>query len=150
MHIIWTIFGIIFLFLDYKKTSVLKLTLASTFLFCAIIAYKFPNNYLYQIICLMCSSVIFYSLINTSLNKEKIDKLKEENLDEEYIGKKAIVVKDIGKTLSIDGLGYIEYKNTLWSAKNINDKLIKAGTKVEIVSKENKIMNVKVINEANV
>ena len=34
------------------------------------------------------------------------------------------------------------------SEKALYDKLIKAGTKVEIVSRENKIMNVKVLNDA--
>ena len=144
MYIFWAILGIIFLYFDLVKKSSITLTCASTFLFCAIIAYKFPQNYLYQSVCLLCFSGLFYLLITKSFKREQQNKSKEENLNN-FVGKKAVVVKDIGKTLSIDGLGYIKYKNALWSAKNIDDTLIKAGTKVEIVSKENMIMNVKVI-----
>ena len=83
-------------------------------------------------------------MISASLKKEEENKQKEQNLND-YVGKKAIVVKDIGKTLSIDGIGYIKFDKNLWEAKSINDKEIKSGTKVEIISKENKIMNVRAI-----
>ena len=144
MYIFWTILGIIFLYLDLIKKSAIKLTCASTFLFCAIIAYKFPQNYLYQGVCLLSFSGLFYLLITKSLKKDQENFTKTKNLDD-FIGKKAIVTKDIGKTLSIDGFGFIKYKGALWQAKSIDDKLIKAGSKVEIVSKENMVMNVKVI-----
>ncbi|MBQ8635475.1 NfeD family protein [bacterium] len=144
MYIFWAILGIIFLYLDLLKKSTIKLTLASTFLFCAIIAYKFPQNHFYQAICLLCFGGIFYTMISISFTKEAENKNKEEKLGD-FIGKKAIVTKDIGKTLSIDGIGYIRYKKELWQAKSVDDKEIKSGTKVEIVSKENKIMNVRVI-----
>jgi membrane protein implicated in regulation of membrane protease activity len=144
MYIFWAILGIIFLYLDYKKTSILKLTIASTALFCTIITYKFSNNYLYQTICPFCFFGLFYLLISKSLKREAQNKSKEKQLDN-YIGKKAIVTKDIGKTLSIDGFGMIRYKNNLWDAKSIDDKEIKAGKKVEIVSKENMVMNVREI-----
>ena len=144
MYIFWAILGIIFLYLDLVKKSPVKLIWASTFLFCSIIAYKFPQNYLYQAICFFSFGGMFHLLITKSLKKEQENKSKEKKLDN-FIGKKAVVAKDIGKTLSIDGLGYIKYQNALWQAKSIDDKLIKAGTKVEIVSKENMIMNVKVI-----
>lgn len=147
MYIFWAILGIFFLFLDFTKTSSIKLTLATTFLFCSIIAYKFPQNYQYHFFSLISFGILFHYLIKTTIKKEQKDRKKEKALDD-FIGKIAIVKKDIGKTLSIDGLGLIEYNNELWSAKNINDKLIKAGNQVEIVSKENKIMNVKVINSA--
>ena len=147
MYVIWAILGIVFLYLDFKKTSAIKLTLAATFLFCSIIAFKFEQNYLYQAFSLPSFGMLFYFLIKSTLRKEQKDAQKEKDLDD-FIGKSAVVKKDIGKTLSIDGLGYIEYNNQLWSAKSINDKLIKAGNQVEIVSKENKIMNVKVIENA--
>ena len=60
-------------------------------------------------------------VINTAMNtqigkiaslmkKEKKDIEKQKNLDD-FIGKIAIVKKDIGRTLSIDGFGLIEYNN---------------------------------------
>ena len=144
MYIFWAVLGIVFLYLDFKKTSVFKLTLAATFLFCSIVAYKFPQNYTYQAFSLPSFGMLCYYLIKTITKKEQKDIKKEKDLND-FIGKIAIVKKDIGKTLSIDGFGLIEYKNELWNAKSIDDKLIKAGKQVEIVSKENKIMNVKVI-----
>ena len=147
MYILWAILSIVFLYLDFRKTSVIKLTLASTFLFCSIIAFKFPQNYLYQIFAPISFGMLFYYLIKTTLKKEQKDIKKENSLDD-FVGKTAIVTKDIGKTLSIDGLGFIKYNNELWSAKSINDTLIKAGKQVKIVSKENKIMNVKVLENA--
>ena len=144
MYIFWAILGIVFLYLDFKKTSLIKLTLASTFLFCSIISFKFPNNYLYQAFSLPSFGMLFYFLIKMTLKKEKKDIEKQKNLDN-FVGKIATVKKDIGKTLSIDGFGLIEYNKQLWDAKSIDDKEIKAGVHVEIVSKENKIMNVKVL-----
>lgn len=145
MYIIWTILGILFLAWEMKKTSPIKLSLASSSMFCAIFAYKMPENIYYQPLFFLGFFLIFTLLIKTVLKKEQNEFLKEKKL-KEYIGKIATVKKDIGKTLSIDGIGQIDFNNQLWSAKSVDDKEIKAGAKVEIVSKENKIMNVKVVN----
>lgn len=142
MYIFYAILGIIFLFLDLKKKSVLKLSLACGFLFCSIIAYKYSQNIYYQLICLLSFSSLFHLMIKTTFNRELQNIKKEKSLDD-FIGKKAVVVKDIGKTLSIDGIGYIRYNKNLWQAKSIDDKEIKSGIKVEILSKENQIMNVR-------
>lgn len=143
MYIFCTILGLLFLSWDLKKSNKFKLIFASSFLFSAIVAYKFPENYLYLASSLFIFSFLSYILINMILKKEKKDQEKNR-ITKNYIGKTAIVKKDIGKTLSIDGLGLIEFENKLWSAKSVDDKEIKAGNKVEIISKENLIMNVKV------
>lgn len=148
MHIIWTILGIILLAFELAKSNIYKLTLASSCLFCAIVAYKAPSNYVAQIGCFVVFSIVFYILINIVLKREQKELNKLKNIDD-IKGKTALVKKDIGKTLSIDGLGYIEYNNELWSAKSIDDKEIKAGQTVQIVSRENMIMNVKVLKNAD-
>lgn len=148
MYILFTIAGIIFLALDLAKTSIYKLTLSTSFLFCAVVAYKFPKNYLWQGISFVVFTIAFYCLIKLILKKEQKDIKKLSNLNN-IEGKVAIVKKDIGKTLSIDGLGLIECNNELWNAKSIDDKEIKAGQTVQIVSRENMIMNVKVITNAD-
>ena len=145
MHIFWTILGIIFLYLDKLKARTYKLALCASCLFCGILAYKFPKEPEFQIYGFFGFFVVFFALMKLSLNKEKKDNQKNVQL-KEYIGKQAKVIKDIGKTLSIDGLGMIEFENQNWSAKSIDDNEIKAGASVIIVSKENKIMNVKVEN----
>ena len=144
MYIICAIFGILFLFLDFKKTSIIKLTLAMTFLFCAIIVYKFPQNYTLQALSFPFFGILSNTMIRMILSKEEKEIQKNKKL-KDYIGKTAIVTKDIGKTLSIDGLGMVEFENQRWSAKSVDDREIKAGVSVEIVSKENKILNVKVV-----
>ena len=133
MYIIFAAIGMLFLYLETKKTSVLKLALASTFLFCSIIAYKFPQNYLYQLFSIASFSMLFTFLIKISIKKDKEDNKKIKAL-KNFIGQIATVKKDIGKTLSIDGIGYIEYNNELFPAKAVNDKLITAGKKVKIIS----------------
>lgn len=148
MYILFTIAGIIFLALDLAKTNIYKLTLSTSFLFCAVVAYKFPTKYLWQGISFVVFTIAFYCLIKLILKKEQKDIKKLSNLSG-VEGKTALVKKDIGKTLSIDGLGLIEYNSELWSAKSIDDKEIKAGAKVQIVSRENMIMNVKVIQDAD-
>ena len=144
MYIICAIFGILFLFLDFKKASVIKLTLAMTFLFCAIIVYKFPQNYTLQALSFPFFAILSNTMIRMIMSKEEKEIQKNKKL-KDYIGKTAIVTKDIGKTLSIDGLGMVEFENQRWSAKSVDDREIKAGFSVEIVSKENKILNVKVV-----
>ena len=148
MYIALTILGIICLYFDKKKTNDLALVLAYTFIFTGIVSYKFPQNYIYLFVSFPAFFLLFKILICSVLKKEQIDKIKKENLSKDFIGKKAIVVKDIGKRFSIDGLGYIKFENEIWQAKNITDKKIKAGMRVKIVSCENKIMNVKVLDNA--
>lgn len=145
MYLLWTFLGIIFLGLDLYKKHELNLILACSCLFCAILGYKFPKNYSWQLIGFALFFFSFGLLIKVILKKEKYDIVKNKSL-KDYIGKTAIVKKDIGKTLSIDGLGLIEFNNQTWSAKSTLDKEIKAGQKVKIVSKENMIFNVEVLN----
>ena len=130
MYIIWAIIGFIFLYADFKKSGIYKLSLACAFLFTSITAYKIPQNYTIQISALLCFCAIFYFLIKTIFIKEFQDVKKLKNA-ENILQKTATVTKDIGKTLSIDGI--------------VNDKEIKAGRKVKIVSRENMVLNVEVI-----
>lgn len=148
MYIFWTILGIIFLILDLIKANVIKLTFSQSLLFCAIAAYKFPKNYFFQFSCLIVLSGVFYVFNKIIFKKERKDLDKLLKL-KDYTGKNAIVKKDIAKTLSVDGFGLVEFNNELWRAKSIDDKEIKAGNLVEIVSLDNKILNVKVKDHAN-
>lgn len=143
MYIIWALIGSILLISDIRKKNYFKLIFASSFLFCAIIAYKFPNNYIYQFIGFIVFSLINGFFIKTILKNEKIELQKIDKFND-IINKEAIVKKDIGKTLSIDGIGIISYNNELYKAKSVHDKEIKAGNKVKIISKENDILNVEV------
>lgn len=146
MYLFWAIIGFIFILLDLKKTNIFKLTFANSFMFSAIVAFKKPQEYSIQILSFIAFSVIFYLLIKAILKKEQKD-IKKLNSIGDFEDQTAVVTKDIGKTLSIDGLGCINFNNQIWSAKSIDDKEIKAGTKVQIVSKENMILNVKVLEE---
>lgn len=148
MYLFWTITGVIFLALDLIKKSKLKLVLASSFLFGAVIAYKFPNKIALPFALFPFYLCVFHYLIKNIFKNEENDLIKQSNL-KDYIGKTAIVKKDIGKTLSIDGIGQIEFENNTWQAKSIDDKEIKKGCKVQIISKENMIMNVKVAEKCS-
>ena len=102
---------------------------------------------LYTAIILRDLSTVKHFISDKLYNKYQayVDSLIKNNASKDYKGKIATVKKDIGKFLSIDGIGLIEFDNNVWQAKSIDDKEIKANSKVEIVSKENMIMNVKVV-----
>ena len=144
MYIIFAVAGIMFLFWDLNKKAVYKLVLSGACLFSSIFAFKYPKNYIHIALIFLFFTLILNFLIKTILKKEQYD-LKKNNASKDYKGKIATVKKDIGKFLSIDGIGLIEFDNNIWQAKSIDDKEIKANSKVEIVSKENMIMNVKVV-----
>lgn len=148
MYLLLALIGIFFLGWDLYKANKYKLIFAASFLFSSITLYKYPDKYLFSILGFILFALSFYILITAIYKKEQKDIIKD-NSTKNFISKIATVKKDIGKTLSIDGLGCIEFDNQLWSAKSIDDKEIKAGQKVQIVSKENMIMNVKVIENAD-
>ena len=137
--------AIVFLFLDLTKRNKHFLIAASVFMFCAVVAYKFPNNFLYQFYGFLFFYGVFSFLIQGIAKKEKKDFLKSQK-QKNIINKTAVVVKDIAKTLSIDGVGLIEFEDEIWQAKSIDDKEIKAGKQVLILSRENLILNVKEIS----
>lgn len=143
MYAFWVMSGIMFLILDKYKKNNIFLTLAAVSMFNAIFVCKLPEKDFLSVLLFPVFFLIFYLLITRILNFEKQEILKEKSL-KDFVGKYATVTKDIGKKFSIDGIGQIEFKNNLWKAKNITDEEIKTGTKVEIVSKENRIINVKV------
>lgn len=145
MYIFWASLGVLFLGIDYFKKNKITLTLATSFLLNSALVYKISLNYFQQVGAFLVIFGITYKLISMIFEQEKKDMEKQlEKMD--YIGIKALVKKDIGKKLSIDGLGCIELNNKIWQAKSIDDKEIKAGNEVEIVSTEGLIMNVKTIN----
>ena len=141
---IWVFLGIILILWDMYKKNSYKLIFATSFLFCAIIAYKYPGNFLYQFAGLVVFSIISNFLIKKILKNEKSEYKKLSKL-EDCEGKTAIVTKDIGKTISIDGIGFISYKDELYQAKSVDDREIKSGNRVRIISRENTILNVEAI-----
>lgn len=142
MYILWVILCVIFLISDKYEKKNIYLVLALTCGFCSIISYKFGYNIQLTVLSFIGFYLCFNFLVNKILKKEEQDELKAKKLNN-CTGKYATVTKDIGKKLSIDGIGQIKYNDELWKAKSINDKEIKAGKKVEIVSNENMILNVR-------
>lgn len=144
MYIISAIIGLFFVFLDFKKKSPIFMSLAITFIFEMIILYKYPTDYKLQLITLLSFYIVFYFMIKSCYKIEEKEKQKEKQLLN-YIDKNALVTRDIGKKFSLDGIGQIKFNNELWQAKSLDDSEIKSGSKVKIVSRENKIFNVEVI-----
>ena len=144
MYIISAIIGLFFVFLDFKKKSPIFMSLAIAFIFEMIILYKYPTNYKLQLITLLSFYIVFYFMVKSCYKIEEKEKQKEKQLLN-YIDKNALVTRDIGKKFSLDGIGQIKFNNELWQAKSLDDSEIKSGSKVKIVSRENKIFNVEVI-----
>ncbi len=144
MYTFWVLSCITFFILDKYKNNTHYLAISIACMFTFIISYKFPNKINYCFIYAIFLYMLFSILLKQAFRKEKNDLIKERNL-KSYINKTATVTKEIGKPLSIDGIGQIKYNNELWQAKNITDEPIKKGSKVQIVSKENSILNVKAV-----
>ena len=98
MYIFLVVFGIVFLFLDLYKKNSLFLVISMSFLFSATILHKFPTKPYLSLVLFPVFLVTFYFLVNLAMKSEKETKTKEASL-KDYIGKTAIVTKDIGKTL---------------------------------------------------
>lgn len=145
MYIIWAFAGIIFLIADFKKKNPIFLALAYCSLFSVITTYKYSFALLKQMCAFTLFFLVFYPLVKMVYKKDE-ENIQEEMLLKDVLDKKLTVVKDIGKTISIDGIGLVEYKNKLFQAKNIVDKEIKRGEYVLVVSRENSILNVKTLN----
>ena len=145
LYILWALIGIALILWDLYQKNCYKLILASSFLFCAIIAYKYPVNFSYQTVGFIVSFILSYGLIKKILNNEIVEYKKLNKLTN-CEGKVAVVVKDIAKTISIDGIGFIRYNNELYRAKSVDDKEIKSGKKVKIISREDNILNVEAVN----
>ena len=144
MYLVFATVGIVFLLSDIYKNASYKLIFGGAFLFNSIVAFKYPQKFNLMIFAFVFFLVFLSFLIKLILDKEKQEIAKEKTLSD-YKGKIATVKKDIGKTLSIDGIGLIEFDNQVWQAKSIIDNEIKANSKVEIISKENMIMNVRAV-----
>ena len=123
MYLFLAAIGIIFLFLEFRKSNIFNLTFACSFIFTAIFWYKYTSNFMYIFVFFCLSSFIFYCLIKGILIKEKSEIEKRKNISN-LIGKKAIVKKDINRFFSIDGIGVVEVDSTDWQAKNITSATI--------------------------
>lgn len=146
IYIIWVLAGIFFLICDFKKHNVLFLSFAYCSIFCATLIHKYHIDYSKQILAFVCFLPVVYFLIKLIYKVENRE-IADFKMSDEIINKKVTVKKDIAKPFSIDGIGLVEYDNRLWKAKSIYDKEIKAGQTVEVVSKENLILNVKPLEE---
>ena len=94
MYLFLAAIGIIFLFLEFRKSNIFNLTFACSFIFTAIFWYKYTSNFMYIFVFFCLSSFIFYCLIKGILIREKSEIEKRKNISN-LIGKKAIVKKDI-------------------------------------------------------
>lgn len=85
-----------------------------------------------QIIIFMVSSLLSILLLRKSLKRMffKEDPNKEETLEDEFIGKTAIVETEINK----DKPGSVSFKGANWEA--IADQKLKVGQRVKIVANE--------------
>jgi len=146
-YIFWIISGLIFLIIDKKISNNLTLSLAYALLINSGIAFKNPDNIKFQIVSFFLLWGLSCFLIVGALKKEKLERENEKNIGN-YKNHCAIVLKDIGRKFSLDGVGRIKYKDMIFKAKSIDDKKIKAGQKVKLVSRFNNIFNVEVVKNA--
>ena len=91
-----------------------------------------PGDYLLQSAVFVITSTLLIFLTKPLVNKfTKKDKNKEYSTNAySIIGKKGIVVQDINP---IHSVGQIKVGTETWSAKTIDDSIIKKGSEIEVI-----------------
>ena len=109
MYLILTAIGILFLFLELRKSNAINLTFAFSFIFTSAFWYKYTTNLMYIFVFFCLSSFVFYCLIKGVLKKENKQNEKRKIVST-LVGKTAIVRKDIGRFFSIAEMYLFVYR----------------------------------------
>ena len=139
---IWAIVGFLFLFLEISIPTMFFLPLGGAAFFSAVIAFKYPENYWLQAGTFAIFAIIFLLVCRPFMAK-KPTKDELTGVEGKYIGKEAIVSKDIDA--NDDKVGEIKIYGEVWQAKSLNGEEIKEGTMVKIIKNESLIMFVEKI-----
>ena len=138
----WIIASLIFAFIELLAPTMFFLHLAAGALITAIVAY-FGANLTIQIAVFIVISLISLLFVRPIFMKKKEQKTE---LEEQYIGKTAEVIEEIG-TEGTDKIGKIKVYDEIWNAKSINDCPISTGKFVKIAKIDSLTMYVEKIGE---
>ncbi len=132
--------GIIFVLLEIFVPSMFFLNLAVAAFVCAIIS-KFVTSVSALIWIFFGLSLLFIFTLRPLFLKAQNTKDSKTGIEDKYIGKTATVIEDVNSNS-----GAITIYDERWQAKNIEESVIEVGQKVQIVSNDSLIMNVKKID----
>lgn len=136
--VIWFLVGLVFLLLELVVPGLVIIFFGVGAWITAICCVFFNIDINIQILIFTVSSVITLALLRNYLKKRffKEDTKQEGSLNEEFIGKTAMVKSEIrpGKQ------GKISFKGTQWEAESTFD--IEEGTPVTIIGKDSIVLKV--------
>jgi membrane protein implicated in regulation of membrane protease activity len=138
--ILWFTVGFIFLMLEFFIPGLIIGFFGAGAWVTAVICSIIDINLGAQLLIFLIASILSVVLLRKKL-KDKFfsDDLREEKLDDEFIGKKTVALTDIGAHTG----GKVSLKGTEWEAAADVD--IKKGTSVEIIGRDNLLLIVKPI-----
>ena len=139
---LWIIASLIFAFIELMAPSMFFLHLAAGAIITAIVAY-FGANLTIQIAVFIVISLVSLLFVRPIFMKKKEQK---SELEEQYVGKTAEVLEEIGEA-GTDKIGKIKVYDETWNAKSTDNCSIKAGEFVKITKIDSLTMYVEKIGE---
>lgn len=135
-----TAIGFVFLILEILTPSLFFLNFALAAFICAIISL-YIGNISFLVILFSILSIIFIFSLRPLLIKKCVSKSQKTGMESKYIGKVVLVVENIDKNS-----GTISIYDERWQARNLEEGVIPKGSKVQIISHEGIIMQVKKVD----
>ena len=139
---LWIIASLIFAFIEVMAPSMFFLHLAVGAIITAIVAY-FGANLTTQIAVFITISLISLLFVRPIFMKKKEQKTE---LEEQYVGKTAEVIEEIGAD-GANKIGKIKIYDETWNAMCADNCVIKAGEFVKITKIDSLTMCVEKIGE---
>jgi len=142
-EVIWLIAGVIMLVMEFALPGLIIFFFGIGACIVALICLLFDLSLNGQLLIFILSSVILLVSLRKWLKKAFMGRIalktEQDETREEFIGKSAIVKKEITTNIK----GKVEFHGTLWTAEADED--IPVGTPVEIIGKDNITLKVKPI-----
>ena len=126
--------GFIFLILEMFTPAMFFLNFAIAAFVCAILSVYVESITVLVIVFSLLSVVLIYTL-RPMLMKNMKNKENETGMASKYVGKTATVIEEVTKDK-----GVVSIYDERWQARNVEDGVIEAGKKVEIVNFESLIL----------
>ena len=131
MYAVWLAVIIISVIAEAATTQLISIWFVGSAIF-ALIASIFTDYFAIQIIVFISTSILML-IFARPLLKRIMDFKKEHTNVDRYLGEHAVVISEINNQ---SGTGQVNVSGKCWSAKSIDDNIIKKGEHVRIESIE--------------
>lgn len=142
LPLVWFIIGLVFILVELIAPGFVLIFFGLGAWLIALLSLFVEVDLFLQIILFVVASVTSLVLLRKKIKARFFQENKNDSasLDDEFIGKEVLVIKDIAASM----VGKVEFKGTSWNAKSDVD--IKAGKTAIISNKESISLIVKPLN----